>query len=230
MIKAVIFDLDDTLYIERDFFRSGFNVVAAKLEARGFGCASQLGDLLESIFLNEGRDNVFDKASARLAFPKEWIPELVETFRAHTPLINLAPDAVEILSRLRPHYRLGCITDGFADVQRRKIKVLGVDALLDVVVVADDFGRKHWKPDPLPFRMCCDRLGIDEQQAIYIGDNTERDMRGARNAGIRSVRLRRSGGYFSRNDGDLQDRPDFEIYALSELEHILNVLTKEQIK
>jgi len=224
MIRAVLFDLDDTLYCESDFVRTGFGAVARALDARGVGRAPELSAMLESIHLGEGRERVFDKLAARLGFPPEWIPELIARYRAHRPDIALAADAVQALARLRGRYRLGCVTDGWAAVQRRKLEALRLETRLDAIVVADDHGRRHWKPCPLPFFRCCTRLGVSPGECVYVGDDPERDVRGARNAGMVSVRIRRAGGYFRHCTAD-EDPSDFELASLTELDSILQDLS-----
>lgn len=221
MIRALIFDLDDTLYIEEDFFKSGFGAVARLLESRGVGCATELKDQLLSIHLMEGREGVFDKAAARLAFPRDWIPELISLFRSHAPTIQLAPDVAPVLARLRERYLLGCITDGWADVQRRKIDALAVTDLIDTIVIADDKGREFWKPSSVPFEDCCARLGVSAGEAVYVGDHPERDVGGACNAGIACVRIRRERGYF-RQEECTRHVPAFEIETLAELPNVLD--------
>lgn len=228
MIRAVIFDLDDTLYLESEFFRSGFAEVASELDKRGFGPVQKTRQMLESIHFGEGRDQVLSRASDRLRFPAEWVPELVEILRGHAPSVSLAPDAVETIERLRSRYRLGCVTDGFAAVQRRKIDALGVDRLLDIIVVADDMGRACWKPNPAAILACCDRLGVAADECIFAGDNPERDIRGARNAGMVSVRVRRSGGYFSSTPA-VEDAADYEIVTLTEIENVLAELEQRGV-
>ena len=224
MIRAVLFDLDDTLYCEGDFVRSGFAAVACELESRGAGKRADLTALLEAIHFTEGRERVLDKLAARVGFPEMWVPELVERYRSHRPCIALAPDAAGTLARLRGRYKLGCVTDGWAATQRRKIEVLRLDALLDAIVVADDHGRPHWKPSPLPFLACCRLLDVAPDECVHVGDDPERDVRGARNAGLVSVRIRREQGYFRDLVPD-GDRPDHEIAALADLEPLLDALT-----
>lgn len=196
--KAILFDLDDTLYVEQDYYISGFKVVGEWLERQGVGRRFETAALLLDLHLREGRERVFQKLANRLGFPSLWIPKLVQTFRFHTPRITLPPDTASVLPRLRETYRLGCITDGWAEVQWRKIKALKVESLLDAIVVADDLGREFWKPHAQPFRTCCALLGAAPDESIFVGDNLDRDMIGAWKAGMRSVRMRRAGSYFEQ--------------------------------
>ena len=224
MFRAILFDLDDSLYDERQFFRSGFLAVGEVLERRGMGQRATTVELLEH-FHHAERPRVLQKLAQRLAFPSEWIPELVTVFRSHTPDIRLADDVREVLPRLRTRYKLGCVTDGWASVQRAKLRALDVEPLLDAVVVADDFGRERWKPHPFPFQKCCELLGSLPSESIFVGDNPQRDMLGARNAGLCSVRIRRPGGYFSSGEASPSEPgADFEIQNLAELERVIGNL------
>jgi len=223
-LRAVIFDLDDTLYEERQFFRSGFAAVAAHLEQRGISPAGRAAELLDNFHHTEGRQQVFQKLAARLGFPEDWVPELVEVFHSHRPIIELAADARELLPRLRAahHLRLGCVTDGWLAVQRRKVEALGVEPLLNALVISDELGRDFWKPHPKPFHTCCARLGVEPGEAVFVGDNPERDMVGARRAGLASIRIRRPGSYFEATEFDGPEaHPDFEIRQLTELDSLL---------
>ena len=223
-LKSVIFDLDDTLYEERNYFSSGFAVVSEYLERRGVGPRGVTAELLNRFHHAEGRQEVFQKLAARLSFPDEWVPDLVQLFRLHRPDIALAADAREVLPRLRAttHLRLGCVTDGWLAVQRRKIEALVVEPLLDALVISDEFGRDFWKPHPKPILACCARLGVRPSEAVFVGDNPERDMMGARRAGMACIRIRRPGGYFTGTDFAGTDaRADFEVRQLTELESLL---------
>lgn len=225
MIKAVLFDLDDTLYLESEFFRSGFAAVAVKLASLGVGPATMISRLLESIHFTEGRDRVLNKAASRLSFPEDWVPELVDIFRSHWPAITLAPEVETVLNRLRCKYKLGLVTDGFSEVQRRKIQALGLAAHLDSIVVADDLGRTHWKPSKVPFLDCCERLGSTPDDTVFVGDNPARDIRGAHNSGMLAIRIRTRGSYLYDLTPANEDVADFEITNLNELERLCSELS-----
>ncbi len=228
-LKAVLFDLDDTLYEEAEFFRSGFDVVSRSLAQRGVGRHPETAHLLLHLHQHEGRDQVFQKLAARLGFPTEWIADLVEIFRAHVPHLVVPADTAAVLPRLRARFRLGCITDGWAAVQRRKIEALHLAPLLDAIVIADEFGREYWKPHAFPFHHCCTRLGVTPGEALFVGDNPSRDAVGAANAGIRFVRLRRPGSHF---EALASDAPGCHIWGeaanLYELEQLLTEKTHEE--
>lgn len=225
MVKAVLFDLDDTLYLEWEFIRGGFLAVAAELEKRGVGSAHKIYELFEMIHFNEGREYVFDKAASRLGFPNAWIPQLVEIYRMHNPTIEVLPDVLLAFPHLRERYLLGCVTDGIAAVQKRKLFALGLSPLFDSIIVTDLLGRKHWKPDPLPFMVCCHELGITSDEAIYVGDNPQRDIVGAHNANMIAARIKRPQTWFYDYEPQCsEEEPDFVAKDLTELIHLLRNL------
>jgi putative hydrolase of the HAD superfamily len=213
----VLFDLDDTLYPEREFYLGGFAVVADLLQRRGIGPAQRSRELFAHLHFNEAREGVFDKAAVRLGFPTDWIPELVAAFHNHMPRLRLPEETNQTLRQLRLQYRLGIVTDGHAAVQRRKIEALGLASLVDAIVVADDLGREHWKPHPMPFWRCCESLHTTPGEAVFVGDHPHRDIQGARRAGLTAIRLRSPDSHFHDLSTPEDDSANYEISRLAEL-------------
>jgi putative hydrolase of the HAD superfamily len=178
---------------------------------------------MEAIHFSEGREQVFDKLVRRLDLPADWVPELVHVFRSHAPQIALDAGVASLLMRLRGRYRLGCVTDGWPDVQRRKVATLGLGPLLDAVVYTGDYARDRWKPSPFPFATCCGTLSVSPSEAVHVGDNPERDVRGARNAGLVSIRVRGGGAYF-RDVPSGGDAADGEVTSVEQMEELLDGL------
>lgn len=207
MIRAVIFDLDDTLYPEAAFVSQAFVRSAAVLAA----AAGVPADTARREFVRlhrESRERVFDRAAGSLGFPVDLVPVLVSAYWDCEPELELFPGVEAVLQRLRQIYALGCVTDGRQDVQRRKLRALGLPPLVDAVIVNDAFGRDAWKPSPFGIQRCLAELGVDPRQAIFVGDNPFRDMPAAANAGVRAIRVR--SGYFATAEGapGVQEIPD----------------------
>ncbi len=226
MIRAVLFDLDDTLYAESSYVRSGFAAVGRALEARGHGDGDAATELFCGIHFGEGRDHVFDKAADRLGFPREWVPELVRAYREHRPTgLALFDEVPALLADLRTQYRVGVVTDGWTVIQSNKVAALGLEAHVDHVMLTDSLGRAHWKPHPLPFQRCLAALGVeDPRDAVFVGDNPERDIEGAHNAGLVPLWLRREGAYFF--DAALGREPAATLRTLGELPAVLARLSE----
>jgi putative hydrolase of the HAD superfamily len=194
MTSVVTFDLDDTLYLERDFVRSGFAAVggwlATERGVRGFeACAWRL-------FETGQRGDIFDRVLPRLGVQPEraLIVRLVRVYREHLPTIRLEPAAAELLDGLSGRCRLAVLTDGFHETQRRKIVALGLESRCRPIVCTDRWGREHWKPSCKGFRHIQEALGAPPERCIYIGDNPAKDFRAPKALGWRTLRLRHPRG------------------------------------
>ena len=194
MTAVVTFDLDDTLYLERDFVRSGFAAVGSWLATergvRGFEtCAWRL-------FEAGRRGDIFDRVLRRLGIELErtLIDGLVRIYREHLPTIRLEPAAADLLGRLSGRCHLAVLTDGFHRTQQRKIAALGLDTRCRPVVCTDRWGRAHWKPCPRGFEHIQEALGAAPAQCLYIGDNPAKDFRAPRALGWRTLRVRHPQG------------------------------------
>ncbi|HDQ72085.1 MAG TPA: HAD family hydrolase [Chloroflexi bacterium] len=197
--RAVVFDLDDTLYPERDYVLSGFQAVAAWAEAE-LGIPSEQGFTeLKQLFDLGVRGNTFDHWLEEHSLPADdgLTPQLVRVYRAHEPVLTPFPEAPGVLASLRDNYRLGLVSDGYLAVQRRKLSALGLAPYFDAVVFSDRWGREVWKPSPTPFEAVLDRLAVEAPRSIYVGDNPLKDFLGARRAGMYTVWVRRPGAEYA---------------------------------
>jgi len=222
-LEAVVFDLDDTLYAERDFVRSGFEAVAVWGEgALGLDAAESLEEML-AIFEQEGSGRVFNAWLAAHDLPLEpWLGQAIEVYRGHRPKIRPFPDAVPALERLSGKFRLGLVTEGPARAQRNKLEALGLGDFFEAVVILGFEDRERWKPDPYPFGLLLERMGLEGEQALYVGDNPAKDFKGARAAGMGAVRLRRPEGLHFQAEPQTADyAPDVEVESLSALGDLL---------
>ena len=207
-LSAVLLDLDDTLYPERDFVRGGFHAAAKLLANRLSRDADDLFGLHMNQFQRGIRGSVFDAVLFELQVPRdpELIEELVRAYRSHEPQLTLFPDAEWLLPMLWPRYGLGILTDGPADVQRRKVKALCLQHRVEAIVYSDDFGREQWKPSPIPYLELLRRLHAEPSHAVYVGDNPKKDFVGARRLGLQTVRVRRP----NTEHAHLEPQPGFE--------------------
>src|SRR5690242_8172030 len=121
MASAILLDLDDTLYEEASYMRSGFASVAARIaDIAGYAPAAVL-EVLLATERRDGRGRVFDTALAAFGVAAEpaLVQDLVSLYRAHRPRIALAPGARELLARLRRQgRRTAIVTDGLPMMQR----------------------------------------------------------------------------------------------------------------
>jgi len=129
------------------------------------------------------------------------------SFRRGIALID--PDASAVLDDLGRDHRLALVTNGAPDVQREKLATTTLGSHFEAIVISAELG--VGKPDPRIFRAALDALGVAGADAAVVGDSLERDVAGARRAGVRSVWLDRAGAALG------PVAPDVRIGSLREL-------------
>jgi putative hydrolase of the HAD superfamily len=223
-LAAVAFDLDDTLYPERDFVRSGYRAVAEWAEAH-LGLAAPIVQAeLEALFAAGIRREVFDLwLEERGLDTSRWVHDMVSVYREHSPHISMFADAAAMLQDLESHgVRRGVITEGFRNVQESKLRALGLAEAFEVVVIGGEEARERWKPSRAPFDEWLQRMKVDAEESCYIGDNPAKDFRGARETGMRTMRVRRAEGLHAREEPPTPgDRPDMEVRDLDEAAQVI---------
>ncbi len=192
MIKAILFDLDDTLYHEEDFVRSGFRAVARYAALRLDSTEAELYKSLLKIYRRDGRGQIFDVLLKRHdKHSKAFVRKLIQVYRTHLPNIATYHGTMPTLRTLQKGYVLGLITDGMGSVQRRKVRALRLNKLFKKIIYTHDKGVKFAKPSPVPFLHMLRALKIRSGEAIFVGNNLVKDIAGAENVGIRAVHMLR---------------------------------------
>jgi len=218
--RAIVFDLDDTLYPERTYVLSGFCAVSTWAEEHLGIPANQGFTELHRLFDEGIRGNTFNRwLESHGLKPDRWVPQMVQVYRKHNPQIAPYPEVPELLQRLSPRYRLGLVSDGYVKVQKRKLAALNLTSCFDVLVFSDEWGREAWKPSSRPFEIVLERLGVTGSEAVYVADNPHKDFLGARQVGMWAVRVRRPDGLYSHLEPPSPEHaPHVEIETLSDLE------------
>jgi len=165
------------------------------------------------------RPQVFDQAlREQLIESPEGAHDLAEYFsQERRRLQRLMPDALEILTRLSGKYALGMLTNGAPDLQREKIAASGLGGFFQAIVVSGEHG--IGKPRPEIFQRLPAELGVETRQAVMVGNSLERDIAGAKNAGMVSIWLKIPG-----SEEQAPVEPDFTISGLAELPAVLEKL------
>ena len=186
--RAILFDLDETLYRERRFALGGFAAVAEAVE-RSHGVGRHWAFACLATALRQGRrPQAFQDLCERFDLPSSCIPAWVRIYRAHAPRLRLPQSTRAALATLRPCWRIGILTNGLRSVQARKVRALGLVHLVDVVVFAQDFG--GGKPSAAAFQEALARLGSDPWTSVFAGDDPWCDIDGARRVGMQTVLIR----------------------------------------
>ena len=189
-IKAVLFDLDGTLYDRDELVRrvvsdqyDGF-----RTELRSIGKDEFISRVLQLDAYGYG-----DKPGLYASLAQEWglAPELVEPlvqnfWSSYDTKCELPEDARLTLQTLRQrNIKLGVITNGGAERQQRKLELLGISSWFEAIVISDAEGVR--KPDPEIFRRALARCSVEPSEAMFVGDHPDADIGGALNAGLRAV-------------------------------------------
>lgn len=188
--KAIIFDFDDTIQ-DRDaamavfvhfWLRREFSSMSEEdIQSNGARMleAGKHGFLPYTAMLREA-ENIFPNKTFDEA---EFLRLLSIVFPANTTLF---PDAIQTLQALRNKgYKIGLLTNGLSAIQNRKVDVAGVRPLFDYILISGDDGLQ--KPNEEAFRRTALRLGVHPADCVYVGDNPENDVRGAKSAGMQAV-------------------------------------------
>lgn len=218
-IKAVVFDLDDTLILEKDYIKSGLKKISNIFrEKYNFNSDLIFNEMLELVSKNES--NIFNKIldSYHIEYSKKDIIYLVDEYRNHSPNISLLNDAKKTLNWLiKNNYKLGIITDGYKETQRKKIKALGLNMIIDEIIITDELGKKYWKPNKYPYILIKQRLNISFNEFIYVGDNPNKDFISAKELGIKTFKIVRKDGVYYDIKKPKEYEADYKITSLTEL-------------
>lgn len=222
--KAIVFDLDDTLYPEREYVLSGFRSVAKWMASRSNISENQGYSELQNLFENGIRGDTFNLwLNKHKLFSETILKELIEVYRKHTPTISPYPDALKFLEEHNELYKFGIISDGYLSVQQKKLKALNIRHYFDSVIFSDTWGRDNWKPSTRPYIEALSELQTKPETTVYVADNPTKDFFGARICGWHSLWLKLETGEYSLKTPPSADfLPDVTIRSFSELDGYLS--------
>lgn len=193
-LKAIIFDMDDTLYGEKEYVRSGYEKIAQVIPQ-----VEHAGKKLWKLF--EEKKPAIDELLKQEGLESEEVKKAcLHAYRYQEPDIHLYPGVEQMLKDLKAQgYLLGIITDGRPEGQRAKIKALGLEALVDQIIVTDEFGGAEYrKPNPLAFETMSQKLEVEYSQMCYVGDNINKDFIAPQQLGMRSIWFKNPDGLYIR--------------------------------
>lgn len=224
MITTVVFDLDDTLYDEIDYCRSGFAATAEFLANRlNKSPAGQIFNILWKEFISGNHTKTFNSALKvlKISYDNSLIDEMVDVYRSHIPKITLPQDSQQILDRLKPKYTLGLLTDGFLPAQKLKVQALGIEEYFKCIVYTEELDRNCWKPSPAGFNKIMDILKTRPENTVYIADNEKKDFIAPNQLGILTIQLIRPLRLHKETKGDSNAQAKYVIHQLHQLPDFL---------
>jgi putative hydrolase of the HAD superfamily len=192
MITTVVFDLDDTLYDELDYCRSGFKTVAQSLSnIVDVLSPEEIFDSLWKQFTAGNHAKTFNAVleDLGLGYDDRLIEKLIETYRTHKPEIKLPEDSANVLQQLSKKYTLALLTDGFLPSQQLKLQALKIEKYFKCIIYTEQLGRQFWKPSPVGFERLMQILNAEPQTMAYVADNEEKDFIAPNQLGFVTIQI-----------------------------------------
>ncbi len=216
--EVIVYDLDDTLYLEKDYAESGYKALSRQFAERIGG--ARFADECSRLLAEGARNNIFDLALARCridATPR-LIAELVAAYRAHVPAIGFCGDTLRFFDRVGKEMRTGLITDGPKETQWAKVKALGLGETIDHVVVTGEWPKEFSKPHPRAFELIESLTSAPRRNIVYIADNGAKDFVSPRQLGWQSVQILRPDRIHAGTPRSPDHKADHVIASFDELE------------
>lgn len=229
-IRAVSFDLDDTLWpvaptlaraeleltawLEQRYPRIGQHYDLAAIRALRARIMAEQPHLSEN--MTALRKAVIGHAARHAGYGEDVVEPAFAVFLHHRNEVAFYPEVLAVLETLAQRYALGAISNGNADFRK-----VGLGHLMSFAISAAEFGKA--KPHPDTFRAAAEAIGVPLPALVHVGDDPRTDVAGAAGAGLRTVWVNRTDAAWP---ADLHPgvAPDVEIHALDELPDALERL------
>ena len=221
MIKAVVFDLDDTLYMECEYVMHALANVAQFIsdEYKIRNAYSKLTALYAV-----DRKHVFDRIiSQENLHDPQALNKMIKAYKnAEIKHLTANVGVIELLNLLHEKsIKLGIITDGDIAIQNMKIEALGIRRWFDEVIVTDSLGGIACrKPNPEAFLLMAKALGVQVDEMIYVGDNPEKDFVVSETLPITTIQYD-NGGIYSQSAYSKNILPKVKINDMKNIMEII---------
>lgn len=227
MIKAVIFDLDDTLYEYNSINERAIDVVCERYanilrissdtfrKAFEWGRSETKSTIRDSAACHN-RMIYFQKASEYLKINSiRYTLEMYETYWKYIlEHMELRSGVLELFAYLKQKdIKIAICTDLTVQIQHRKLRKLGIWQYIDVLVTSEEAGVE--KPDVKIFDLVMKKLNMKAHELIYVGDSLDKDIVGAVNAGIAAI------WFNPKRQARKKDLPYVEIESFQEIEEVI---------
>lgn len=165
-------------------------------------------------------ENLYQPSSERID-GSTIIPDLIRLHRSlSVEKIKLYRGVFGALDRLKQRYRLGIVSDSQADHAYPELQMLGIHDFFNAIVVSAEYGYR--KPDVRLFKECLRQLGVMADESVYLGNDTFRDVKGAKDAGMKAVLIMTR--YGQKSGGAI---PDFTIDKIEQIDDVLKGLDEK---
>jgi putative hydrolase of the HAD superfamily len=226
MITTVVFDLDDTLYDEVEYCKSGFTSVSEFLaDLPQMPLAETLFDAFWKQFTAGNRTKTFNATLHELGVVDDkLIQQLIYVYRNHVPKITLPQESREVLSKLSPKCTLALLTDGFLPAQQLKVQVLGIEKFFECIIYTEQLGREFWKPSPAGFEKLMETLNPNPETIVYVADNQMKDFIAPNKLGFATIQIIRPARLHLESSQEPDSAAQYTIRQISQLPPLLDKL------
>jgi len=216
----LLFDLDDTLYPEKQHIFQGFWAVAQFFRSKY--SLDGIKVYLELVFIfKDGSNKVFDDFLYGKNITENPL-DLVNIYRGAKRKLSLYSDVPENLKSLRDlGNKLILATNGRSEAQKEKIKNLKIEKYFDDIFILDDFGKEYWKPSVLIFNKIYNKYKGVLADYLFVGNGQE-DLEFAKKSGIRFVFVDRKNSVRKT-----EIRNEQGVYIVKNLEEIMKVIKRQ---
>lgn len=187
----LVFDLDDTLYSEITYVKSGLKEVSIFLNKDFELDKHKTYFKMLNLLKKNGRGKIFnDILDGHGIYTDKNLKKCISVYRKHIPNINLYGDAKRCINRFKDIKKY-IITDGNIIVQRNKINSLGLAEHFEKIIPTYQYGLSFSKPSVKCFKKILNYEKIKPYKMVYIGDNPYKDFINIKKLGIKTIRIKR---------------------------------------
>jgi putative hydrolase of the HAD superfamily len=216
----IVFDLDDTLYQEITYVKSGLTAVsqdiASKYNLNQEMIYSEALSMLETF----GRGHIFDNILRQYGlYSKREVKRLLSVYRSHNPRIKIGLPELEVLRKCRIISNLYLVTDGNKNVQAKKIEALKIKTYFKRIFITHRYGLEASKPSLKCFEHIRELEKVGWSEIVYIGDDPNKDFVNLKKVGATTIRVMT--GRFRKVTKSPAYEAEWHINSLSELPKLL---------
>ena len=182
MLKAIGFDLDNTLYDQRDFEFFAYEKISELVSNKYAINKNEYFNSLCELFYAKEKDKTFDKAmiSTNSTLPNDWNSfvkiKILPLYRTVKPNLKLNEGSKKLLELFHDNNLIVVlITNGNSRIQNNKIDSLGIRNCFNKIYISDDYGKDARKPNLKMFKMMLEDFHLRPEECIYVGDSESLD-------------------------------------------------------
>ncbi|KWU58193.1 HAD-IA family hydrolase [Bacillus sp. TH22] len=188
----MLFDLDDTL-LDRD--KAVDNLFLLVLEK----CYEDVSDTVKNNMLQKFKEydkreygisdktivleSLFDEFAPKYRLPRNYIQDF---WNENFPkCFSIDQNTILFLNHIKRHFKVGIITNGSTQRQKAKIMNTGLNEYFDTIIISEEVGFS--KPDKRIFELALNKLNVQSEDVLFVGDDLEKDIAGCQNANIKGI-------------------------------------------